>query len=64
MQLILNRFSGLEVEERPVVQARGQVLAENVVATFNVPPLDNSAMDGYAVQTASIEGLRRTIRWR
>lgn len=42
---------------RPVTEARrigladalGHVLAEDVVAPFNVPPHDNSAVDGYAV---------------
>ncbi|HEY7955099.1 MAG TPA: molybdopterin molybdenumtransferase MoeA, partial [Polyangia bacterium] len=32
--------------------ALGRVLAETVRATGDVPPHDNSAMDGYAVRTA------------
>jgi molybdopterin molybdotransferase len=31
-------------------QALGRVLAENIVAPVNVPPFDNSAVDGYAVR--------------
>ena len=31
-------------------EAAGRVLAEDVVAPVNVPPFDNSAVDGYAVQ--------------
>ncbi len=31
-----------------LVQALGRVLAQDVIAPFNVPPHDNSAMDGYA----------------
>ena len=34
----------------PIEQALGSVLAENIVATHNLPPYDNSAMDGYAVK--------------
>lgn len=32
-----------------LADARGRVLAEDVVATLDVPPADNSAMDGYAL---------------
>jgi len=31
-------------------QAHGRVLAENIIAPVNVPPFDNSAVDGYAVR--------------
>ena len=34
----------------PIEQALGMILAENIVATHNLPPYDNSAMDGYAVK--------------
>ena len=34
--------------------ALGRVLAEDVVSTVDVPPVDNSAMDGYAVRTADL----------
>ncbi len=36
-------------EETPLSEAYGRVLAEDVIATCDLPPLDNSAMDGYAV---------------
>lgn len=34
--------------------ALGRVLAEDVVSAVDVPPLDNSAMDGYAVRAADL----------
>lgn len=34
----------------PLLDALGRVLAEDVVSTLDVPPLDNSAMDGYALR--------------
>lgn len=34
--------------------ARGRVLAETVHSTINVPPADNTAMDGYAVRAADV----------
>jgi molybdopterin molybdotransferase len=49
---ILARFEPLELEERPILDALGQVLAREVRADFDVPPLTNSAMDGYAVRAA------------
>lgn len=38
-----------------VSQACGRVLAEAVISPINVPLLSNSAMDGYAVNTADVE---------
>ncbi len=46
----------LEPEERPLLQTLGQVLAEDVAAAFNIPPWDNSAMDGYAVRRQDLLG--------
>ena len=42
----------LGAERVPVAAALGRVLAEDVIAPYDVPPHDNSAMDGYAVRTA------------
>lgn len=53
---ILAHFARLEPEERPILEALGQVLAEDVVAGFDIPPLDNTAMDGYAVRAADTAG--------
>ncbi len=39
-------------ETTPISDAVGRVLAADVVAPFDIPPLDNTAMDGYAVQAA------------
>jgi len=38
----------------PLTAAVGRVLAEPVVSAVTVPPLDNSAMDGYAVCLADV----------
>jgi molybdopterin molybdotransferase len=34
----------------PIEEALGYILAEDIIATHNLPPYDNSAMDGYAVK--------------
>jgi len=44
-----------EVEEVPTLEATGRVLARAQRSTMDVPPLDNSAMDGYAVRTADVK---------
>ena len=41
-----------EREELPLFDALGRVLAADVVSPFDVPPHDNSAMDGYAFDGA------------
>jgi molybdopterin molybdotransferase len=56
LERILSYASVLEPEEKPILDALGQVLAEDVFASFDIPPLDNSAMDGYALQAASTVG--------
>ncbi|MBA4328542.1 MAG: molybdopterin molybdenumtransferase MoeA [Polaromonas sp.] len=40
--------------ELPLFEALGRVLAEDVVSPFDVPPHDNSAMDGYAFDGAAL----------
>ena len=52
LERILSYFHRLEPEERPILEAAGQVLAKEVTARFDIPPLDNTAMDGYAVRAA------------
>jgi len=45
-----------ETESVPTLSATGRVLAVAQRSTMNVPPLDNSAMDGYAVRLADLKG--------
>ncbi|VVE81223.1 molybdopterin molybdotransferase MoeA [Pandoraea sputorum] len=44
------------LETVDTLAANGRVLAADVVATLDVPPMDTSAMDGYAVRTADLTG--------
>jgi molybdopterin molybdotransferase len=41
-----------EVEEVSTLEATGRILARAQRSTMDVPPMDNSAMDGYAVRIA------------
>jgi molybdopterin molybdotransferase len=43
------------VETVSLINAQGRYLAEDVVAAINVPPHDNSAMDGYAVRASDVQ---------
>ena len=56
LERILGSFQVLGTEVKPIVEAQGQVLAQDVVGRFDIPPLDNSAMDGYAVQAGGVVG--------
>lgn len=44
-----------ENESIPMQASLGRVLAENVNSLVDVPPLDNTSMDGYAVRTADTQ---------
>ena len=44
-----------EQETLPIFQALGRTLAVDVISPVNVPPHDNSAMDGYAFDGAALE---------
>jgi molybdopterin molybdotransferase len=48
--LIRSRHGELRKDKRPLVEALGAVLAEDVYAPIHLPPFDQSAMDGYAVR--------------
>jgi molybdopterin molybdotransferase len=46
---VLDAVRPLGAEEVPLAEALGRVLADQVESPIDVPPFDNSAMDGYAV---------------
>jgi len=47
---ILSYMPVLEPEQAPILDTLGQVLAEDIFSDINIPPLDNAAMDGYAIR--------------
>jgi molybdopterin molybdotransferase len=50
LKLLLARTEAVTgIERAPLAAARGRVLAEDIVAPRDVPPHDNSAVDGYAL---------------
>jgi len=45
-----------ETENLPLAEAEGRVLATDLVASLDLPPWPNSAMDGYALRLADWQG--------
>ncbi|MDP3939075.1 MAG: molybdopterin molybdotransferase MoeA [Deltaproteobacteria bacterium] len=58
-EIILGAVSPMGSEKVPLQEGLGRVLAETVSAPWDVPPLDNSAMDGYAVKAADVAAATR-----
>ena len=46
---ILSKFKILNPVQINILESVGSVISEDIISEINVPPLDNSAMDGYAV---------------
>jgi molybdopterin molybdotransferase len=58
-ETIAGGVSPLPAERRPLLNALGRVLAEDVVSTVDLPPWDNSGMDGFAVRADDVQGATR-----
>ncbi len=56
LEKILATVRRLEPEEKAILDCLDQVLDEDVVAGFDIPPHDNAAMDGYAVRSKDLSG--------
>ena len=55
-EIVLARVSPLGTELVPLTHAAGRVLAGEVRSPWDLPPWDNSAMDGYAVRSGDCRG--------
>lgn len=62
LERVLSDLVPIEPVRLAVAQARNTVLAEEVLAPHPMPRFDNSAMDGFAVRTADIEDVPRSMR--
>ncbi len=52
----------LETESLSLSRSHGRVLARDVVAPMPLPPFDNSAMDGFALRHADLQGPETRLR--
>jgi len=50
LELIYKNITKKSLKILPIESILGMVLAEDIIASHNLPPYDNSAMDGYAVK--------------
>ncbi len=51
---ILAALQPVSVTRLPLEQAAGRVLAQNITAESDLPPFNNSSMDGFALRTADL----------
>jgi molybdopterin molybdotransferase len=58
VRLVLENTPRLPVARVPLLDAQGLALAEDVLAKFDSPPFDNSAVDGYALRSIDAEAGR------
>src|SRR5688500_11833739 len=62
LERILRDMNRLPAEAVPVASAYGRVLADDVHSPLDLPPFDNSAMDGYAVRAQDTASAPVTLR--
>ena len=58
-QLLAGARAVAEVENVATLEAAGRVLARAQRSTMDVPPMDNSAMDGYAIRLSDLRNSSR-----
>ena len=56
LETVLRAIRSLGAERVPIADALGRVIVEDVVAPRDLPPWDNSSVDGYAVVAADLGG--------
>lgn len=56
LRQILQNINPLGLEKIDILNALGRVIGEDVAAGRNIPPKDNSAMDGYALRSEDTVG--------
>jgi molybdopterin molybdotransferase len=61
-QLLAHALPLEGLETVPTLDADGRVLAQDVVSALQVPPQDNSSMDGYAVRCADVRQAGAALR--
>jgi len=55
-KIVLESIEVLGLEKVPLLSALDRVLGEEVISGLDIPPWDNSAVDGFAVRSADVEG--------
>jgi molybdopterin molybdotransferase len=61
LRILESATAALPVQDCPLGEALGRVLARDVASDVDWPPFDTSAMDGYAVRLADLQQLDRAL---
>jgi molybdopterin molybdotransferase len=56
LRRMLTHIRPLEAEVKPILDCLGQVVQVDIESPIDVPPMDNSAMDGFAVRAEDLKG--------
>lgn len=59
LKIVLENTKVLEPEEVNILSALNYVLAEDVYSDIDIPPFNNSAVDGYAVISSDTKGAKK-----
>src|SRR6266849_484278 len=62
INIVLQHTPKLESEVAALGDAKGRVLAEDIIADSDLPPFDRAQMDGYAVRAADVENTPARLR--
>lgn len=62
LKIVLEDTKPMKWEWETVSRAHRRVLAENIIAQNNIPYTDNSAMDGYAINTKDLKAIPRELK--
>src|SRR5438552_3588100 len=62
LKAVLDRAGSLPPSRRPLREALGCVLAEEVTADRDLPPFDKALVDGYAVRSSDVSGPETLLR--
>lgn len=60
IEIILRSVTPLLSEEIPIIEATSRILYEDLISDIMMPPMDDSAMDGYAVTADDTRGASET----
>jgi molybdopterin molybdotransferase len=63
LEIICSNIKTVDLEKVDIFSSLGRILAQNIKSKDNIPPFDNSAMDGFALNSRDTKGasLKRPI---
>ncbi len=61
-QLLADAQPISDIEQVPTMEAAGRVLAQAQASSMDVPPMDNSAMDGYAIRLSDLKSADQKLK--